>query len=103
MQLLMRRPEITNFVAVAPPVNMFDFSFLTPCPTGGLIVQGDNDSIVPVEEVDKLVDKLNTQRNVKIAYDRFKNIDHFFKGKEQNLSKSIEDYLDEIHDQELPI
>ena len=103
MQLLMRRPEVTNFVAVAPPVNMFDFSFLTPCPTSGLIIQGEGDSVVPVEEVDKLVDKLNAQRNAKVAYDRFKDIDHFFKGKEQNLSKSIEDYIGEIKEEELPI
>jgi alpha/beta superfamily hydrolase len=27
MQLLMRRPEITSFVSVAPPANMYDFSF----------------------------------------------------------------------------
>ena len=30
MQLMMRRPEITGFVSVSPPVNMYDFSFLTP-------------------------------------------------------------------------
>jgi alpha/beta superfamily hydrolase len=28
MQLLMRRPEITGFVSVSPPANMYDFSFL---------------------------------------------------------------------------
>lgn len=47
MQLLMRRPEITGFVSVAPPANMFDFSFLAPCPASGLVVQGDQDDIVP--------------------------------------------------------
>ena len=30
MQLLMRRPEITGFISVAPPANMYDFSFLHP-------------------------------------------------------------------------
>ena len=30
MQLLMRRPEITSFVSVAPPANMYDFSFQRP-------------------------------------------------------------------------
>ena len=30
MQLLMRRPEITGFVSVAPPANLYDFSFLAP-------------------------------------------------------------------------
>lgn len=36
MQLLMRRPEITGFISVAPPANMYDFSFLAPCPSSGL-------------------------------------------------------------------
>ncbi len=49
MQLLMRRPEIESFVAVAPPANMYDFTFLAPCPSSGLILQGDQDTVVPVE------------------------------------------------------
>ena len=47
MQLLMRRPEIAGFVSVSPPANMFDFSFLAPCPSSGLIVHGDLDTLVP--------------------------------------------------------
>src|SRR3954447_3961561 len=35
MQLLMRRPEIDGFIAVAPPANLYDFSFLAPCPSSG--------------------------------------------------------------------
>ena len=61
MQLLMRRPEITGFVSVAPPANMFDFTFLAPCPASGLVVQGDQDDIVPPESVKKLVDKLPSE------------------------------------------
>src|SRR3546814_8691163 len=41
MQLRMRRPEIHGFVSAAPPANLHDFSFLAPCPSSGLIVQGD--------------------------------------------------------------
>ena len=40
MQLLMRRPEITGFISVSPPANMYDFSFLAPCPSSGLIING---------------------------------------------------------------
>jgi uncharacterized protein len=40
MQLLMRRPEIAGFVSVAPPANMYDFSFLAPCPSSGLMING---------------------------------------------------------------
>ncbi|MGH8429396.1 MAG: alpha/beta hydrolase, partial [Solimonas sp.] len=32
MQLLMRRPEISGFISVAPPANIYDFGFLAPCP-----------------------------------------------------------------------
>ena len=37
-QLLMRRPEIIGFVNVAVPIKEFDFSFLSPCPSSGLII-----------------------------------------------------------------
>ena len=32
MQLLMRRPEISGFVSVAPPANFYDFTFSPPAP-----------------------------------------------------------------------
>ena len=48
MQLLMRRPEIDGFICVAPPANLYDFSFLAPCPSSGLMVNGDKDRVVPI-------------------------------------------------------
>ena len=30
LQLLMRRPEIEGFITIAPPANLYDFSFLAP-------------------------------------------------------------------------
>lgn len=62
MQLLMRRPEISGWVSVAPPANHYDFGFLAPCPCGGLMLHGDADELVPEPAVRKLVDKLNTQK-----------------------------------------
>src|SRR5579872_3997289 len=78
MQLLMRRPEIDSFIAVAPPANMFDFGFLAPCPASGLIVQGDQDQLVPLESVQKLITKLMHQRDIKIEYRIIPGADHFF-------------------------
>ena len=40
MQLLMRRPEINRFVAISPQPNVYDFSFLSPCPTSGIMIYG---------------------------------------------------------------
>ena len=46
MQLLMRRPEINRFIAISPQPNVYDFTFLAPCPFSGLIVYGKNDELV---------------------------------------------------------
>jgi len=51
MQLLMRRPEINRFIAVSPQPNIYDFSFLSPCPTSGLMVYGKNDELVPLDNI----------------------------------------------------
>ena len=39
MQLLMRRPEISGFITVSPPANMYDFTFLAPCPASGQLLR----------------------------------------------------------------
>ena len=92
MQLLMRRPEITNFVSVAPPNNMFDFSFLTPCPHPGLIVYGTNDELVPHTAVEGLVEKLIAQQLVEIEYETIEGANHFFQGYEKQLVELCVDY-----------
>ena len=56
MQLLMRRPEIVGFLSVAPPASEYDFSFLAPCPSSGLMLQGEDDETIPPESVAKLVE-----------------------------------------------
>ena len=66
MQLLMRRPEIRGFISVAPPANMYDFSFLAPCPTSGLIIHGSRDDIVPPSSIENMMDKLQVQKGIQI-------------------------------------
>jgi uncharacterized protein len=94
MQLLMRRPEIDSFISIAPPASMYDFTFLAPCPSSGLIVHGDQDEIVPIESVQKLVNKLSHQRDIKIDYRIVKGANHFFTTHMEDLVQAIESYLD---------
>jgi hypothetical protein len=93
MQLLMRRPEINGFISVAPPANMHDFSFLAPCPSSGLIIQGDKDEVVPEPSVKKLVDKLSSQRGISIDYRVVGGAGHFFQDEMDVLSGHVDDYL----------
>ena len=93
MQLLMRRPEIDGFISVAPPANLFDFSFLAPCPASGLIVMGDRDQLVPPEPVHKLVHKLMHQRDIRIEHRIIAGADHFFAGQLEELGSIAEEYV----------
>jgi alpha/beta superfamily hydrolase len=93
MQLMMRRPEIEGFVAVSPPAGTEDFSFLAPCPSSGLIVHGDSDEHVPVEAVQKLAQKLRSQKNITIDYNVLKGADHFYQNRVDELKKSVDTYL----------
>lgn len=92
-QLIMRRPEITDFIAVAPPVDKYDFSILNPCPIPGLIIQGDQDSVVSEESVSELAQRLVKQKNVKVDYRVVGGADHFFREKIDLLNYEIDDYL----------
>lgn len=96
MQLLMRRPEITGYVSISPPANIYDFNFLAPCPNEGLIVQGDNDLVVNIESVNKLVDKLKLQRGPGgVEYNVVKGAGHFFNndGETEQMVRHVKTYL----------
>ena len=94
MQLLMRRPEVEGFISIAPPANLYDFSFLAPCPSSGLIVHGEKDAVVPPKDVNTLVEKLKTQKGIVIDQQIIPGANHFFDGKLQPLMETVTGYLD---------
>ncbi len=94
MQLLMRRPEVKGFISVAPPANLYDFGFLAPCPSSGIIVQGMADEVVTEPAVQKLVDKLKLQRHITIDYEKIVGANHFFAAEMEPLMNIVESYLD---------
>ena len=95
MQLMMRRPEISGFISVAPPANIHDFSFLAPCPASGMIVHGDKDEIVPIASVEKLAQKLKKQKTIQIDYQVLKGGDHFLQDHCLELMNMVDGYLDQ--------
>lgn len=93
MQLLMRRPEISGFISVAPPANMYDFSFLAPCPSSGLIINGEADRIVPTEEVEKLAAKLKAQKGITITHTTVPEANHFFEKGMETMIETTKQYV----------
>jgi len=104
MQLLMRRPDINNFIAVSPPANEKDFSFLAPCPTSGLIIQGGKDEIDSPELVTDLAKRLNMQRHADIDYAVIEDGDHMYNNHLVDLYKVTGNYiLDIINHRRAPV
>jgi len=87
MQLLMRRPEIEAFIAVAPPAHLYDFSFLTPCPVPGLIAQGIEDEVVPISSVNNLLSKMRIHKNVQVEYAKIEGANHCFDNHKEQIIK----------------
>tara|TARA_B100000315_G_scaffold39494_1_gene34353 strand:+ start:2642 stop:3298 length:657 start_codon:yes stop_codon:yes gene_type:complete len=93
MQLIMRRPEVSKFIAISPQPNVYDFTFLAPCPISGLIIYGKNDELVQVDSIINLKKRLNMQKNIYVKFDSISNANHFFKDKEKVLGDSIREYI----------
>jgi len=94
----MRRPEIVGFIAVSPPADKFDFSFLAPCPASGLIIHGENNKRVPSEVIQRIVDKVSIQKGIKIELEFVKEANHMFSYHDQELMDSIKKYLNNVLD-----
>jgi len=95
MQLMMRRPEVQGFVAVTPPATDKDFTFLAPCPSSGVILHGDADTVVPAEAVSRLVERIQTQRGVTVDLRFINDANHFFTSHLDELMEEMGNYLDD--------
>ena len=89
MQLLMRRPETDGFISVSPPTNVYDFSFLAPCPASGLILHGSADAVAAPNEVERVVAKLRTQKGIVIDYELVEGANHYW----SEHVGAVEDYV----------
>ena len=93
MQLLMRRPEINRFIVISPQPNVYDFSFLSPCPTSGLMIYGKNDELVPENHLNELNKRLSAQKGIKVEFESVSDANHFFSKVDKSLIKSLNKYI----------
>ena len=73
--------------------NVFDFTFLAPCPISGLIVSGKNDELVNEESILNLKKRLSMQKNIEVNFETISNANHFYKAKEKELSTIVSEYI----------
>ncbi len=94
-QVLMRRPEVKGFTFVTPPTGLYDFSFLSPCPASGLIVQGGQDTVVDEASVAMLAEQLGSHRFVHVEYRLLPKADHLYS---QNLKELYDTIVEMVPD-----
>ncbi len=95
MQLIMRRPEVNKFIAISPQPDVYDFTFLAPCPISGLVVYGKNDELVKLDSLLNLKKRLSMQKNIEVKFNPINDANHFYKNKEKELSSLISGYVKE--------
>jgi len=91
----MRRPEVNNFIAISPQPNVYDFSFLAPCPTSGQVIYSDTDELVTPESINELNQRIKNQKGIEVIFSKVKNSNHFFKDNEKKLRNEMEKYIKE--------
>lgn len=96
LQLLMRRPEIDAFIAVATPCNHYDLAFLAPCPSSGMMYYGSNDMVSPPLDVERSVSKIRTQKGEEVEWEEIQGADHFFRDQLGILRDKSSNYIEKI-------
>ena len=79
-------PDVAGSILVAPPQAMMDFSFLKDDSKTRLVIVGERDDYGPVEEIMKIVEKMNPSPPVIVIPDA----DHFFSGASTDLVRALE-------------
>jgi len=93
LQLVMRRPELEDYVLIAPPVRKKDFNFIVPSLASGLIVHGDNDEVACEDIIHDMVDKLISKSESKVDYYTIEGADHFFRDYHNELNEIVDNHI----------
>jgi len=82
-------PRINSLIAVAPPLDMYDFEFLKGCKKKKLLIAGSEDLYCPLPELRKLYSQLEEPKSLTIV----EGADHFFFSHEPSLISPLREFL----------
>lgn len=92
VQLIMRRPEVTDFLLVAPPFKSHDFEFLGPSPGHGLVVVPEDDPLSSDLDLESFLKQFRDNNN--IASSIVPNANHFLAGQDDVVAEIVQkDFL----------
>ncbi len=95
-QTLMRRPEVDGLILIAPPVNLYDFNFLSPCPIKTLIIKADQDEVVKKDNIKQFYESFKKQKNANVTLETISKSNHFFDNQLEPLMDTMSKYIKKI-------
>ena len=94
INLLLRRPEMTGFVAIAPPLNIYDsVSWITPSLVQGMIVYGTKDELTSVKSTESYCKFLKTTKKFKVTPLPIFGVGHLFSKKQTVVALEVLKYI----------
>ena len=88
-----RRPEIENFVFISPLISKYDFEFMSPALSDGLIVYGENDKNINNDYLLKLLNMMNDGSKVSVNMICINGANHEFSNKTEEFKNEILQYV----------
>lgn len=95
LNLVMRRPEIENYILLSPIIKRNDLSFVVPCTASGLLVRAGEDLRFLEEDCISLQEKLITKTESKIKYITIYKAERNFDTEIGQLKNEISSYIKE--------
>ena len=89
----MRRPEVDGLILIAPPVNLYDFNFLSPCPIKTIIIRAEQDEIVKKDSLKEFFETFKKQKNAEVSLETISKANHLFEGKLDQLMGAMSKYI----------
>lgn len=82
--------RVQRLIGIGAPVNNSDFSYLEKCSKPKLFVHGSEDEFGDASKLEKTVKGLPGENKLVVVG----GVDHFFKGKIEELGKAVREWLD---------
>jgi len=92
----MRRPDISGFVVASLPIHNQDLSFLSPCSSSGLIIEGEADEKIGQFSYQDFVSRIRAPKGVKVEHKVVPTANHLFQGQEKEYANIITQYAQSI-------
>ncbi|HEB63336.1 MAG TPA: alpha/beta fold hydrolase [Gammaproteobacteria bacterium] len=85
LKAAMKMPQVSRLFAVAPAVNLYDFSFIDNDPRPLTVIHGDKDEIVPYNAVSQWA-----QKRTNLNFVTIQGAGHFFPKQKQALLDALQ-------------